>query len=92
VAGTDTFGTPTQPVGKEVRLIAEAGIPALDALRGATTTAAALLGLADKVGRLAPGYHADVVAVDGNPLDDPAACERVELVVAQGVINRNDIG
>jgi imidazolonepropionase-like amidohydrolase len=71
VAGTDTFGTATQPVGKEVRLIAEAGIPALDALRGATTTASALLGLADKVGRLVPGYHADVVAVDGNPLETP---------------------
>jgi imidazolonepropionase-like amidohydrolase len=92
VAGTDTFGTATQPVGKEVRLIAEAGIPALDALRGATTTAAALLGLADKVGRLAPGHYADVVAVDGNPVDDPAACERVRLVVAQGAISRNDIG
>jgi imidazolonepropionase-like amidohydrolase len=44
------------------------------------------------VGRLAPGYHADVVAVDGNPLDDPSACERPRLVVAQGAINRNDIG
>jgi hypothetical protein len=30
--------------------------------------------------------------VDGNPVEDPAACERVRLVVAQGAINRNDIG
>lgn len=91
VAGTDTFGTSTTPVGGEIRRLTEAGVPALDALRGATTTAAWLLGMADRVGRLRRGYAADVIAVDGDPLADPSACERVRLVVAQGVVARDEV-
>lgn len=91
VAGTDTFGTATRSIGSEVRLIGEAGVPALDALRGATTTAARLLGWEGKVGRLTPGHHADLVVVDGSPLDDLSALEQVRLVVAQGAVARDDL-
>lgn len=88
VAGTDTFGTATTPIGEEVRRIHAAGIPALDAIRAATTTPAGLLGWSDRVGRLARGYYADLVATPGNPLDDPSALERLTLVVAQGAVVR----
>lgn len=91
VAGTDTFGTATRSIGSEVRLIGETGVPALDALRGATTTAARLLGWEDRIGRLVPGHLADLVVVDGSPLDDLAAVERVQLVVAQGAVVRDDL-
>ena len=37
------------------------------------------------------GYHADLVVVDGNPLQDPAALERVKLVVAQGAVARQEL-
>jgi imidazolonepropionase-like amidohydrolase len=91
VAGTDSFGTAIDPIGTEARLVAEAGLPALDALRAATTIPARLIGWEDKVGRLARGYRADLLAVDGSPLDDPSALERVRLVVAQGAVARNDL-
>jgi imidazolonepropionase-like amidohydrolase len=91
VAGTDSFGTDVDPIGSEVRLLVEAGLSPLDALRGATTHAARLLGWSRKVGRLARGYYADVVVADGNPLEDGAALERIKLVVAQGTVVRNDL-
>lgn len=69
----------------------EAGLTPLDALRGATVHAADLLGWSRKVGRLARGYDADVVVVDANPLEDGGALERVKLVVAQGVVVRNEL-
>jgi imidazolonepropionase-like amidohydrolase len=59
------FGQNTRELGWFVR----AGLTPAAALATATTTAAELLGLQDRLGRIAPGYLADVVAVDGEPLD-----------------------
>ena len=89
VAGTDSFGTAVDPIGGEVRLLAEAGLPLLDALRGATTTAARLLGWEGHVGRLVPGAYADAVLVAADPLSDPTALEQVTTVIAQGVVVRH---
>ncbi|MFI5895213.1 amidohydrolase family protein [Actinoplanes sp. NPDC051513] len=61
------------------------GVPPGEALRLATSTAAAACGLAGRKGRLAPGYDADIVAVDGNPLADLGALLRVRAVFARGV-------
>jgi imidazolonepropionase-like amidohydrolase len=55
-----------------------------------TTSAAELLGLADKVGALKPGMLADVVAVPGNPLDDIGVTRKVIFVMKDGVVYRND--
>ena len=60
------FGQNTRELGWFVK----AGMTPAQALATATTTAADLLGMQDRLGRLAPGYLADVVAVEGNPLDD----------------------
>jgi imidazolonepropionase-like amidohydrolase len=90
VAGTDSFGTEVDPIGSEVRLLVEAGLPHLDAVRAATTYAARLLDWSDRVGRLMPGYRADLVVVDGNPLQESDALEKIRLVVAQGAIARQD--
>ncbi|MGW7680956.1 amidohydrolase family protein [Kribbella sp. NPDC054772] len=86
VAGTDSFGLDVDPIGGEVRLLHEAGMSALDAIRAATTSAARLLGLEGSVGRLVRGYAADLIAVDGNPLDDPGALEHLHLVIAGGAV------
>ncbi len=91
VAGTDSFGTATDPIGGEVRFLVEAGVPALDALRAATTVPARMIGWSDRVGRLTRGFHADLLAVDGNPLEDVSALERIRLVVAQGAVARNEL-
>lgn len=91
VAGTDSFGTDVDPIGSEVRLLVEAGLTPLDALRAATTNAARLLGWSKEAGRLATGGFADAVVVRSNPLEDGSALERVAVVVAQGVVVRNDL-
>lgn len=60
------FGQNTRELGWFVR----AGMSPVEALGTATTTAAALLGRADELGQVAPGFRADLVAVAGNPLAD----------------------
>lgn len=60
------------------------GLDAVTALRLATSTAAEACGLGRRKGRLAPGYDADIVAVEGNPLADLAALQRVRAVFARG--------
>jgi imidazolonepropionase-like amidohydrolase len=92
VAGTDSFGLDVDPIGGEVRHVHEAGLPTLDAIRTATTGAAQLLGLDGVVGRLAAGFAADVIAVDGSPLDDIGALERIRLVVSGGAVATEALG
>jgi imidazolonepropionase-like amidohydrolase len=59
-------------------------VPAAEVLRMATSTAAAVCGLADRKGRLAAGFDADILVVDGDPFTDPAAIHRVQAVFARG--------
>jgi imidazolonepropionase-like amidohydrolase len=83
-AGTDSSGGEITPIGREVELMRAAGLPALDALRTATTGAARLLGLTGIVGRLAPGYAGDAVVVSGDPLADVSLLTRPVHVVRAG--------
>jgi imidazolonepropionase-like amidohydrolase len=71
---------------REFGLMVEAGMPPLEVLRSATRGAAQVIGRGDSVGRLAPGYFADLVAVAGNPLDDVTTLEQVVVVVKGGVV------
>jgi imidazolonepropionase-like amidohydrolase len=56
-----------------------------DALLAATARGADMLGLAEETGRLIPGLAADVIALDGNPLEDPGSLERVTFVMHDGI-------
>ena len=68
----------------EITLMVRNGMPAAQALQAGTIAAAKLLQMEDRVGKLLPGYLADVIAVPGNVLQDPSAVERVSLVVKGG--------
>jgi imidazolonepropionase-like amidohydrolase len=61
-------------------------IPAADILRGATGLAAEAVGMAGELGTLAPGKLADMVVVDGDPLTDITAMQRVHTVIKGGEV------
>ena len=67
-------------------LAALAALSPRDALRAATSECAAALGIADRTGTLEPGRSADVLVVDGNPLEDLSALRRPRLVLARGEV------
>ncbi|MGA8810223.1 MAG: amidohydrolase family protein [Thermoanaerobaculia bacterium] len=62
------------------------GQRAMDAITSATSLAAESLGLGDRVGTIAAGYEADLIAVDGDPLRDINALSHVAFVMKGGVI------
>jgi len=69
--------------------VREGGQAASDAIISATSGAAESLGLADRIGRLAPGMEADLLAVEGDPLADITALRRVAFVMKGGRVYRN---
>ncbi|HSF29171.1 MAG TPA: amidohydrolase family protein [Candidatus Tectomicrobia bacterium] len=67
-------------------------IPAAAVLRGATGLAAEAVGMADDIGTLAPGKLADLIVVDGDPLTDISAMQRLHIVVKGGEVVVRDGG
>ncbi len=65
-------------------LVELVGMSPAEAIASATTGAARLLDLENEIGRIAPGFSADLIAVSGDPLADVRALERVEFVMARG--------
>ena len=59
------------------------------ALISANSLAADAVGLGDRIGSIATGYDADIIAVDGNPLTDIGAVRRVVFVMRGGVIYKS---
>lgn len=71
----------------ELRWLVQAGMTPAEALAAATVNGAELLGMADALGRVAPGYLADIVAVDGDPLRDVSVLvDGVRWVMKGGVV------
>jgi imidazolonepropionase-like amidohydrolase len=88
--GTDAAVYPHGNNALEFVLMADDGMTPAQSLRAGTSSAADLLGFADKIGTLKPGKLADIVAVPGNPLQDIRATQSVFFVMKEGVIYRND--
>ena len=77
---------------KEFLELAALGLKPIDAIRTATTQAAAAVGLANQIGILKSGARADIIAVEGNPLDDLNALQKVTFVMKAGKpINRDTL-
>lgn len=88
--GTDGGVYPHGDNWRQVPLMVEFGMKPLDAIRAATTEAAELIGQKGKLGRVASGQLADLIAVSGDPLKDTNALGRVQFVMKDGKVFRND--
>ncbi len=86
--GTDE-GVPGFSLYRELQLYTMAGMSNMDALRSATSVSARAMGLSDRVGTLTPGMAADLIVLDGNPLDDISNVGRVRFVMKHGVLYRD---
>ncbi|MEP7341936.1 MAG: amidohydrolase family protein, partial [Acidobacteriota bacterium] len=84
--GTDAGVYPHGWNGKQFAHMVKWGLTPAQAIQAATVSAADLLGWNDKVGVIAPGAFADIVAVDGDPLKDVTELERVKFVMKGGVV------
>ena len=71
-------------IHRELVLLVQAGLTPNEALQAATRRAAAALGAANRIGFLKPGMEANLLLVDGNPLIDITATERISMVVFRG--------
>jgi imidazolonepropionase-like amidohydrolase len=88
--GTDAGVYPHGENGRQFALLVKhVMMSPIDAIRMATTNAADLLGWQDRVGRVAPGFYADLIAVAGDPLADVSELERVRWVMKGGVVYKN---
>ncbi|MDQ6829238.1 MAG: amidohydrolase family protein, partial [Gemmatimonadota bacterium] len=85
VAGTDE-GVPGFSLYREIELYAAAGFSPIEALRAATAVPARAMGMAEKVGTIEPGKRADLIVLDGNPLDDVRKIRTVRQVMTRGVL------
>jgi len=87
--GTDAVaGAHGQNAREIITRVVDGGQPALDALVGATSLAAESLGLGSRIGTLAPGFEADIIAVGGDPTRDIARTRDVRFVMKAGKVYR----
>jgi imidazolonepropionase-like amidohydrolase len=88
--GTDSGVYPHGDNAKQFSKMVEWGMKPIDAIQAATLTAADLIGLSGKAGSVETGFYADLIAVDGNPLENVPVLQNVKFVMKGGVVARND--
>jgi imidazolonepropionase-like amidohydrolase len=86
--GTDAGVLPHGTNGREVAAMVDRGMTPVAALRAGTLGSAELLGVRDR-GVIAAGKVADLIAVEGDPLEDPTAMQRVRWVMKGGIVERS---
>jgi imidazolonepropionase-like amidohydrolase len=84
--GTDSGVYPHAWAGRQFAYMVRHGMTAMEAIRSATVVASELMGWQDRVGSIAPGTFADLVAVPGDPLEDISVLENVGFVMKGGVV------
>jgi imidazolonepropionase-like amidohydrolase len=85
--GTDIGGYPwSRSEAKEFEYLVEFGMTPMQAIQTATTRSAELLGMQGKLGVIAPGAFADIIAVDGDPTKDVKVLANVKFVMKDGVV------
>ena len=87
--GSDGAVYPHGDNGKQFAYMVEYGMTPMQAIQAATVAAADLLGWKEDVGAIAPGFYADIIAVDSNPLDDVSVLENVSFVMKGGNVYKD---
>jgi imidazolonepropionase-like amidohydrolase len=87
--GSDGAVYPHGDNGKQFAYMVQYGMTPMEAIQAATVNAADLLDWKGKVGAIAPGYYADIIAVDGKPLEDIKSLEHVGFVMKGGEVYKN---
>jgi imidazolonepropionase-like amidohydrolase len=87
--GTDAAVYPHGLNAGEFNAMVKLGLTPLQSIQAGTVNAADLLGWSDRVGSIAPGKFADLVAVEGDPLQDVTTLERVKWVMKSGVVAKD---
>ena len=84
--GSDVGPFPHGTQARELTLMVRHGMKPLAALQADMINGAKLLGWAEEIGQLKPGFYADIIAVPGNPLDDISVVEHVSFVMKNGAV------
>ena len=88
----EPFVLPGQSMHDELELLVELGLTPMEAIVAATSRAAGLLGMADRIGTVRPGYYADLLIVRGDPIGHISATRSVRLVIKSGrIISRTSL-
>jgi imidazolonepropionase-like amidohydrolase len=90
VFGTDAVaGAHGRNAEEFIDRVRDGGVDAMAAMVSANSLGAEALGMADRIGSIAPGFEADIIALDGDPLKDITAVRRVVFVMKGGVVYKN---
>jgi imidazolonepropionase-like amidohydrolase len=89
--GTDAGPFPHGTQAIEFEWMTRYGMSPIASIQSATLNAADLMGWADRIGAIEPGKFADIIAVNGDPLDDIRQLEHVKFVMKGGEVVRNDV-
>jgi len=90
VFGTDALaGSHGRNAEEFIDRVRDVGVDAMSAMVSANSLGAEALGMADRIGSIAPGLQADIIALDGDPLKDITAVRRVVFVMKGGIVYKN---
>ena len=89
--GTDAGVYPHGENARQFAYMVKFGLTPARAIRAATSDAAELLGRPKDVGRIAPGYYADLIAVSADPLENVKALEKVGFVMKGGKVVKDEL-
>jgi len=89
--GTDAGVYPHGWNAKQFSYMVKWGQTPMQAIQAATINAADLLGWRDRIGSIDPGKLADIIAVDGDPLEDVTVLEKVRFVMKDGVVYKDEV-
>ena len=87
--GSDVGPFPHGTQSRELELMVQYGMKPADVLHADLLNGSKLLGWSGQIGELKPGLYADIIAIQGNPLEDIAALRRVTFVMKNGVVYRH---